>query len=56
MDNVAEDALATNAKIEEPASKSPVVSLNKFEANRRESKLRKKRAHRRNLRRSHTKG
>ena len=56
MDNLREDELATDAKPVEPASESRVASVNKFEANRLASKQRKKLAHRRKLRRSHTKG
>jgi hypothetical protein len=56
MDNLPEDELTPSAKPVEPASESKVASLNKFEAKRRANKLRKKRAHRRTLRRSNTKG
>lgn len=56
MDNLPEDGIAPSAKPEESASESRVAPLNKFEADRRENKQRKKRAHRRKLRRSNTKG
>jgi hypothetical protein len=56
MENVSEETLATKAKSVEPASGSQAAPVNKFEANRIANKLRKKRAHRRTLRRSNTKG
>ncbi len=56
MENVSDETLATKASVVEPASPSPVVPINKLEANRIANKLRKKRAHRRTLRRSNTKG
>ncbi len=56
MENVSEETLATKAEPVEPASESQAVSVNKFVANRIANKQRKKRAHRRRLRRSNTKG
>jgi len=54
MDNLAEEKLATETKPINPVS--PGAPLNKLAANRMANKQRKKRAHRRKLRRSHTKG
>jgi hypothetical protein len=56
MDNVREEKLASEAKPVEQSSASQVVSVNKFVAKRIANKKRKKQAHRRKLRRSHTKG
>jgi hypothetical protein len=54
MDNPVEQKLATETKPE--ASTHPAAPLNKFAAARMANKERKKRAHRRKLRRSNTKG
>ena len=54
MDNPTEEKLATETKPE--ATAHPAAPMNKFAANRRANKERKKRAHRRKLRRSYTKG
>jgi hypothetical protein len=57
MDNTAEERLTTETKPAESAvSVSPEIPVNKFAANRMANKQRKKRAHRRKLRRSNTKG
>lgn len=53
MDNPVEEKLATEAKPEAVRSAAP---MNKFEAKRSANKEKKKRAHRRKLRRSNTKG
>jgi len=56
MDNIKEEKLAPEAKPVEPSSRSQVISADKFAAQRIASKKRKRKAHRRKLRRSHTKG
>ena len=56
MDNVSEETHVTKAKLVEPTSGAQVAAVNKFVANRIANKQRKKRAHRRKLRRSNTKG
>ena len=56
MDNVAEEKAVTGAKPIDPVSGSPAAPVNKLAANRRANEQRKKRAHRRKLRRSNTKG
>ena len=56
MDNVAEEKVATETKPSDLASESPAAPVNKLAANRMANKQRKKRAHRRKLRRSNTKG
>ena len=53
MDNPMEEKLATETK---PETAHSVAPLNKFDAKRRANKEKKKRAHRRKLRRSNTKG
>ncbi|MGA9356436.1 MAG: hypothetical protein WBV46_22300 [Terriglobales bacterium] len=53
MDSPTEEKIVTEAKPEAAIVAPP---LNKFAAKRMANKQRKKRAHRRNLRRSHTKG
>ena len=54
MDNPTEEKLATATKPEAPTQSS--APMNKLAANRLANKERKKRAHRRKLRRSNTKG
>jgi len=54
MDNPAEEKLATEMKPE--AASHPAAPMNKFAAARMANIQRKKRAHRRKLKRSHTKG
>lgn len=56
MHNVAEENPATEARPIDAVSVLPVASVNKLAANRMANKQRKKRAHRRKLRRSNTKG
>lgn len=56
MDNVTEEKPATEIKPKDPVSGFQAASVNKFDAKRMANKQRKKRAHRRKLRRSHTKG
>ena len=53
MENVAEPTPATETKPPSPVSNEPI---HKLAANRMANKQRKKRAHRRKLRRSNTKG
>lgn len=54
MDNPTEEKIATEIKPE--AATHPAPPMNKFVAARMANIQRKKRAHRRKLRRSHTKG
>ncbi|MGB9233080.1 MAG: hypothetical protein WCC04_01610 [Terriglobales bacterium] len=56
MDNVTEEKLASETKPLATATASPAAPINKLAANRMANKQRKKKAHRRTLRRSHTKG
>jgi hypothetical protein len=56
MDNAADENLATETKPIDAVSVFPAASVNKLAANRMANKQRKKRAHRRKLRRSNTKG
>jgi hypothetical protein len=56
MDNITEEKLTTETNPIDPVSISPAAPLHKLAANRMANKQRKKRAHRRKLRRSHTKG
>ena len=56
MDNIKEEKLAPEAKPVELSSRSQVISADKFVAQRIANKKRKRKAHRRKLRRSHTKG
>jgi hypothetical protein len=56
MDNIKEEKLAPEAKPVELSSQSQVISADKFVAQRIANKKRKRKAHRRKLRRSHTKG
>jgi hypothetical protein len=53
MDSPTEEKVVMETKPEPATVAAP---MNKFEAKRMANKQRKKRAHRRNLRRSHTKG
>ncbi len=56
MENVAEQQPATETKAINPVSVFPTAPISKLAANRMANKQRKKMAHRRKLRRSHTKG
>ena len=56
MDNVAEEKLATETDLAAPVSVVPKAPIHRLASNRMANKQRKKRAHHRKLRRSHTKG
>ncbi|MGA3195753.1 MAG: hypothetical protein ABSD39_12185 [Terriglobales bacterium] len=56
MDNVDQEKAAPESKPASAAAARPELSTNKFAVARRASQQRKKKAHRRTLRRSNTKG
>lgn len=56
MDNVDQEKIAGETKATGAARAGAEPSTNQFAINRRANKQRKKRAHRRSLRRSNTKG
>lgn len=56
MDNVADEKLAAETTTTTPVSVLPKAPIHRLAANRMANKQRKKRAHRRTLRRSNTKG